>query len=266
MSSDHHRPEGDPPHPADGPEPTRDDAAVTPPPPARPSVAALLRTRLAAPSAHRQWAIDANDGVIATAGLLQGFAGAGAGDRLLLFTATAATIAGGLSTGGAKWAEDAAERDAQLRVTEHERRDLAVDPSGELQELTSYWERKGLTPELAGRVARELHDRDSLGAQLEWEYGFDEPMAWHEPVWSGFTSTVAYTVGALIPLLITYFAPVRIENRAILAAVLVAMALTSVVASRTAHLDPRRMLLRSVAVGALTLGVSYVAGTLLLDG
>lgn len=47
-------------------------------------------------------AITANDGVIATAGLLEGFSGAGAGDQLLLLVATAATFAGGLSAGGAK--------------------------------------------------------------------------------------------------------------------------------------------------------------------
>jgi VIT1/CCC1 family predicted Fe2+/Mn2+ transporter len=232
----------------------------------RASLAAELRAWLTSPSAHRQWAIDANDGVIATAGLLQGFAGAGAGDRLLLFTATAATIAGGLSTGGAKWAEDAAERDAQLWIIEREREDLAHDPTGELDELTAHWQHKGLPPELARQVAEHLDARDALGAQLEWEYGFDEPMAASDPLWAGFGSTLAYAIGALIPLLITYFAPVRIETPAILAAVLVALALTSVVASRTAHLDARRMLLRSVAVGVLTLGVSYAVGSLLLDG
>lgn len=232
----------------------------------RASLAAELRAWLTSPSAHRQWAIDANDGVIATAGLLQGFAGAGAGDRLLLFTATAATIAGGLSTGGAKWAEDAAERDAQLWIIERERQDLAHDPTGELDELTAHWQHKGLPPELARQVAEHLDARDALGAQLEWEYGFDEPMAASDPLWAGVGSTLAYAVGALIPLLITYFAPVRIETPAILVAVLVALALTSVVASRTAHLDARRMLLRSVAVGVLTLGVSYAVGSLLLDG
>jgi VIT1/CCC1 family predicted Fe2+/Mn2+ transporter len=230
------------------------------------TVLAALWSRLRAPDAHRQWAIDANDGVIATAGLLQGFAGAGAGDRLLLFTATAATIAGGLTTGGAKWAEDSAERDVQLVIAEREQQDLARDPAGEIDELAAHWEDKGLPPDLAREVALELHARDPLGSQLEWEHDFDEPIRWYEPVWAGVTSAIAYTVGALIPLLITYYAPVAIETKAILAAVLVALALTSLVAARTAHLDPRRMLLRSMAVGGLTLGVSYVAGSLLLDG
>jgi hypothetical protein len=74
-----------------------------------------LRAAVTNASRLRGWTIDANDGIIATASLLQGFAGAGAGDRLLLLAATAATIAGGLSAGGAKWAEAAAEREAEQR-------------------------------------------------------------------------------------------------------------------------------------------------------
>ena len=87
-------------------------------------------------AAYRSWTIEANDKVIATAGLLFGFAGAGASNRLLLFTAAAATIAGGLSVGGASWAEEAADRDALLLHAKQERDDLAADPQAELEELT----------------------------------------------------------------------------------------------------------------------------------
>lgn len=62
----------------------------------------LLVSRFSDRDAFRGLAIDANDGIIATAGLLQGFAGAGAGDQLLLFAATAAMLAGGLSRGRGK--------------------------------------------------------------------------------------------------------------------------------------------------------------------
>jgi vacuolar iron transporter family protein len=68
----------------------------------------------------RVWVVDANDGIIATAGLLQGFAGAGADNLLLITAATAATIAGALSVGGAKWAESAAEREALLATARQE--------------------------------------------------------------------------------------------------------------------------------------------------
>ncbi len=223
-----------------------------------------LRARVRDAGAHRSWTIEANDGIIATAGLLLGFAGAGASNRLLLFTATAATIAGGLSVGGASWAEEAAERDAQLLYAERERADLATDPHGELEELRRHWEERGLDPETAAEVARQLSAHDALAAQLEWEYDFDRPMSAASPVFFGLGAGLAYMVGALVPLLITYFAPVDIEPWAIGAAVVIALVLSSLVSSRTGQLMPRRMLARTLVVGAVTLVVSYVAGELLL--
>lgn len=223
-----------------------------------------LRARFRDSAAYRSWTIEANDGIIATAGLLFGFAGAGASPRVLLFTAAAATIAGGLSVGGASWAEEAAERDAQLLYAQRERADLAADPHGELEELARHWEERGLSAATAREVARQLSERDALAAQLAWEYDFDEPMPATFPVWFGVGAGLAYMVGALVPLLITYFAPVDVEPWAILAAVAFTLVLSSFVAARKGELMPRRMLARTLVVGVLTLAVSFAAGELLL--
>jgi vacuolar iron transporter family protein len=84
------------------------------------------------------------------------------------------------------------------------------------------------------------------------------------PIWFGLGAGMAYMVGALVPLLITYFAPLDIEPWAILAAVIVTLVLSSLAAARTGQLVPRRMLARTLTVGVLTLVMSYVAGQLLL--
>ena len=156
-----------------------------------------LRARFRDASAYRSWTIEANDGIIATAGLLLGFAGAGASNRVLLFTATAATIAGGLSVGGASWAEEAAERDAQLLSAKRERDALASDPHAEHEELKRHWEARGLSPGTAEEVARQLSAHDALAAQLEWEYSFDQPMPATFPLWFGVGAGLAYMFGAL---------------------------------------------------------------------
>jgi VIT1/CCC1 family predicted Fe2+/Mn2+ transporter len=223
-----------------------------------------LVTRLRDPATHRSWALAANDGIIATAGLLLGFTGAGASDRLLLFTAIAATIAGVFSTAGAKWAEVAAEREAQLLIVEREQADIARDPQGEVRELTEYWRTKGLSDEVARAVAEQLNASDALGAQLEWEYGFDAPLPRSEPIWAGAIGGGAYAIGALVPVLINYFAPVRIETWAILTAMLIAFGLTSAIASRVGQMQARSMLVRSLVVGACTLVGSFVIGEWLI--
>ncbi|MFD4958225.1 VIT1/CCC1 transporter family protein [Microbacterium sp. NPDC058389] len=219
-------------------------------------------SRLVARVRETSWAIDANDGIIATAGLLQGFAGAGAGDRLLLFTSIAAMLAGGLSAGGAKWAEVAAERESELELAAEEQSEIERDPQGELAELAAHWEGRGLTPELAHEVAQQLMTRDALAAQLDAEHGIEEITHASAPWWAGLETAIAFMIGAAIPVLITFLAPVAIETWAIVVAVVVSLALTSLVAAGVGRLSAVRMLIRSLIVGLGTMGVSYLAGVL----
>ncbi len=216
--------------------------------------------RMIARIREASWAIDANDGIIATAGLLQGFAGAGAGDRLLVFAATAAMLAGGLSAGGAKWAEVATEREAQLAVAAEESAELEADPEGELAELAAHWESRGLTPELAHEVAVQLSARDPLAAQLDAEHGLEEIISPAAALWAGAETAIAFMIGAAIPVLITFFAPVAIETWAIIAAVVVSLVLTSLIAAGVGRLSVLRTLVRSLLVGLGTMAVSYLAG------
>jgi len=204
--------------------------------------------------------VDSNDGIIATAGLLEGFAGAGASDTVLIIAAAAATLAGCLSVAGATWAEESTDRDAQLRLIEDERAQLAASPEAELAELTEYWENKGLSPDVAARVADELTARDALAAQLEYEHGITEIPSAAASFRAGASAGIAYALGAMIPLLITLFVPVSIEAWAVLAAVIVSLTITSLVVSRTGHLPTTRVLVRTLVVGVGTMLISYLAG------
>lgn len=211
----------------------------------------------------RSWTVDANDGIIATAGLLEGFAGAGASEATLLTAAIVATIAGGISLGGAKWSEEAAERDAQLTLAREEAERLELNPEDEIAELAGYYEHKGLTPALAQQVAEQLTAADALGAQLDTEYGIREVMSRGAPSWTGVTASAAFMLGSLIPLLITILVPVNVEAWAILVAVIVSLVLTSIVSTRSGRTSAWRTIARSLTVGVGTLGVSYLVGVLI---
>lgn len=160
----------------------------------------------------------ANDGIIATAGLLEGFAGAG-----LITAATTATLVGMLS-GGAEWAEAAAERDGQLTAADEEAAEIA---------------------------------------QLESERDILEIMSRAETVRAGLGSAVAYLLGAAIPLIITVLVPVAAEISMILAAVVVSLIVTSSIGARTGHMRLPRVLARALTVGLGTLAISYLAGSLI---
>ena len=222
-----------------------------------------IRTVLTDEASLRSWTAVANDGIIATAGILEGFAGAGATDRALLIVATVATITGMLAAGGAKWAEIAAEREAHLKAAADEAASLASSPEAELEELIAYYETKGLSPELAREVAAQLSAHDAIAAQLESEHGILAVITRTDAIVAGAGASIAYLIGAAVPLLITVFAPVAIEAWAIVAAVAVSLVVTSVVGARTGHMHVGRTVVRTLAVGLGTLAISYGLGRLI---
>jgi VIT1/CCC1 family predicted Fe2+/Mn2+ transporter len=236
---------------------------MTPSASGRPALLARLRVALSSdPESQRLWRVVANDGIIATAGILEGFAGAGAGHHTLLIAATVATFAGMLAAGGSEWAEIAAEREAQLTTAQAEAAELARDPEGELAEVVAHYEARGVSPALAREVAHQLMAHDPLAAQLDSEHGIREVISTSDAVRTGVGSSLAYAVGAAIPLLITLLAPYQIEKWAIAAAVTVSLVVTSVVGARTGHTSVGQTLLRSLAVGAGTMLLSYLVGQL----
>lgn len=212
------------------------------------------------PSERRSATLAANDGIIATAGILEGLAGAGANEKTLVMAATAATIAGMFSAGGAKWAEAATEREAQLGAIREEAAEIRQQPQVELSELAAYYEEKGLNPQLARDVATELMRRSPLKAQLESEHGILEVMSNADIIRTTVGSAIAYALGAAIPLSITIAVPIRLEMGVILAAVAAALTLTSIVGARAGHLNVSFTLIRTLVIGIGTIAVSYLAG------
>jgi VIT1/CCC1 family predicted Fe2+/Mn2+ transporter len=231
-------------------------------PAARPARLGWLRAAVADRESLRSWTQIANDGIIATAGILEGFAGAGASDRTLITAATTATIAGMLSVGGVEWAEAAAERDSQLTAAEEEAAEIARQPHVEHAEVIAYYEEKGLTPQLAREVADQLMAHDAVDAQLETEHGILEITSRGETVRAGIGSAIAYLLGAAIPLIVTLVVPAAVESSLILASVLVSLILTSAIGARTGHMNLPRTLVRALTVGLATMAVSYLAGSL----
>lgn len=222
-----------------------------------------IRALLTDEASFRSFTAVANDGIIATAGILEGFAGAGATERQLIIVATMATIAGMLAAGGAKWAEVDAEREAHVLAAADEAASLAERPEAELEELTSYYLAKGLPPDLAREVAEQLTAHDALAAQLESEHGILEQITITDAVVAGLGGSIAYLVGAAIPLLITLFAPVAIETWAIVVAVALSLVVTSVVGARTGNMHVGRTVVRTLAVGLTTVTISFAVGQLI---
>ncbi len=206
--------------------------------------------------------IDANDGIIAVAGIGEGLVGAGASATAVVVAVVAAAIAGSIALSGAKFAEAANERDAQQALIDEEARQLALSPEEELAELTAIYEAKGLSAELAEQVAAELSRDNALAAHAEAEHGIDLGGPTIRPVVIAVSAGLAFITGALSVIATIVFTPDEWRTIAVLVTAAVSLCVTSAIAGRWGHVPMARTAVRSVAVGLSALLLSLAVGSL----
>ena len=114
---------------------------------------------------------EASDGILTSAGICEGFAGAGVGTKVLIFAGFAGLLAGTLAAGAVEYSKTGADRDQQVARLTSERVQLAAAPDAELDELTDVYVSRGLSRPLARQVAIELTAHDALAAHAEAEHG-----------------------------------------------------------------------------------------------
>ncbi|MEU1160816.1 VIT family protein [Streptomyces sp. NPDC005921] len=206
--------------------------------------------------------LGANDGIVSTAGIVVGVAGA-TGDRSTLLTAgLAGLLAGSMSMAAGEYVSVSTQRDSELAALALEKRELKEQPEAELEELTDLLERRGLSREVAGEAAVQLTERDALRAHARVELGID-PDQLTNPWHAALASFLAFTVGALLPLLAIVLPPAEWRLPVTVVSVLAALVLTGWASARLGAAAPGRAILRNVVGGALAMGVTYGAGRLL---
>ncbi|RKE16948.1 VIT family protein [Streptomyces sp. TLI_171] len=206
--------------------------------------------------------LGANDGVVSTAGLVVGVAGANSTSAELLTAGLAGLLAGSLSMAAGEYVSVSTQRDAEQAALAQERRELRLTPEAELAELAGMYEAKGLDAELARRVAVQLTAHDALAAHAETELGID-PDELTNPWHAAWASFLAFTVGALLPLLAIVLPPPNHRVWITVVAVLAALVVTGAASARLGGADPRRAVLRNVLGGGIAMAVTYAVGSIL---
>jgi VIT1/CCC1 family predicted Fe2+/Mn2+ transporter len=209
----------------------------------------------------RAGVLGANDGIVSTAGLVMGVAGAAVSSTTLLIAGLAGLVAGALSMAGGEYVSVSSQRDTELAAIEEERRKLAAQPAVELASLAAIYRAKGLSAATAATVAQELTDSDALAAHTEAKLGIDadeRSSAWH----AAWASMAAFTVGALIPLLAMVLAPPSVRVWSTVVAVTLALMLTGYTSARLGGGSPVRPMIRNLVVGTLAMWLTYFVGHL----
>ncbi|MFG2829946.1 VIT family protein [Streptomyces sp. NPDC048434] len=206
--------------------------------------------------------LGANDGIVSTAGLVVGVAGATDSRGALLTAGLAGLLAGSMSMAAGEYVSVSTQRDAEKAALAQEKRELATEPQAELIELTEMLAGKGLNEQLAHEVAEQLTAHDALRAHAEVELGID-PEALTNPWHAAGASFLAFTAGALLPLLAIVLPPAAYRLWITVVAVLAALALCGWSSARLGAAPVGRAVLRNVGGGAVAMGVTYAAGSLL---
>ncbi|MDR6689262.1 VIT1/CCC1 family predicted Fe2+/Mn2+ transporter [Microbacterium sp. 1154] len=209
----------------------------------------------------RAGVLGANDGIVSTAAVVVGVAGAASDTGPVLIAGLAALVGGAVSMALGEYVSVSSQRDSEHALIQKERRELADDPEAELAELVGMYEAQGLSRDTATRVANELTASDALKAHLSVELNIDaEDVV--SPWAAAFASAVAFTIGALLPLATILLAPVEIRVPLTFVAVLMALAITGYVAAVLGGARRGRAVLRTVVGGALALAATYAVGAL----
>ena len=210
----------------------------------------------------RAGVLGANDGIVSTASLVVGVAGATTSHTAIVTAGLAGMFAGALSMASGEYVSVSSQRDSERAMLALERRELAENPEAEVAELARLYRHRGLAPGLARHVAERLTEHDAFAAHAEAELGIDpEQLArpWH----AAFASLLSFTVGAVLPLLAITLSPAQARVIVTVIAVLAALTGTGAASAALGRAPRLPAVLRNVLGGAVAMGVTYGIGSLI---
>jgi VIT1/CCC1 family predicted Fe2+/Mn2+ transporter len=205
--------------------------------------------------------LGANDGIVSTASLIMGVASASAGSAQIVVAGAAGLVAGAMSMAAGEYVSVSSQSDTEAADLARERRELETQPEAELAELTAIYLRRGLTADLARKVAEQLTSHNALDTHARDELGIVEHMA-ARPVQAALTSALTFAVGAALPLLLVVIAPPSVLVYAVPIASLAFLAVLGAIGARVGGANVAKATVRVTFWGALAMAITAGIGAL----
>ena len=206
--------------------------------------------------------LGANDGIVSTAGLVVGVAGASSSRAAVLTAGLAGLFAGSLAMASGEYVSVSSQRDSERAMLAQERRELSEAPQAEVAELAGLYEARGLTQGLAREVAERLTEHDAFAAHADAELGID-PAQLASPGHAAWASFLSFTAGAVLPLLAITLVPGPARIVVTIVAVLAALVATGAASAALGRAPRCPAIVRNVLGGAIAMGVTYGIGSLI---
>ncbi|MGO8887998.1 MAG: VIT1/CCC1 transporter family protein [Streptosporangiaceae bacterium] len=202
------------------------------------------------------------DGLVTNASLIAGLGGGGVAPRTIVLTGAAALVAGAFSMGTGEYLSVTNQNELVHAEVAVERRMHSRFPAAEQDELAGTFRGYGADPDTAARMAAAVsRDPDTaLRVHTREELGVD-PFELPSAVLAGASSLVAFSLGALVPLL-PYLAGLSVLAAA-LGLTAVALVAGGMVVGRLTGRPLLRSGLRQLALGGLAIAVTFAVGSLI---
>jgi len=205
--------------------------------------------------------LGANDGIISTASLMIGVAAASTSSNEMLVAGVAGLVAGAMSMAAGEYVSVSSQADTEAADLEREQRELIQDPAAELDELTSIYIGRGVSPELARRVAEQMTANDVLAAHARDELGLVAHIV-ARPTQAALTSAATFAVGAALPLAIAIFSPATLVTWTVFGGSLICLAVLGALGARTGGADIFKPTVRVTFWGALAMITTAMIGAI----
>tara|TARA_R110002020_G_scaffold206303_2_gene411553 strand:- start:1304 stop:2011 length:708 start_codon:yes stop_codon:yes gene_type:complete len=201
----------------------------------------------------------ANDGIVSTSSLILGVAAANTTQGDIMLAGIAGLVAGAMSMAAGEYVSVSSQSDTENADLDIERQALAEHYELEQDELAAIYETRGLAPELARQVAEQLMVNDALGAHARDEIGITDLSQAH-PLQAALSSAATFTIGALLPLLVAWWAPPALLIPLVALFSLLFLAFLGAIAARVGGAPILKAAARVMFWGALAMALTSAIG------
>ena len=203
--------------------------------------------------------LGANDGIVSTASLIIGVAAANSSHEAIILSGVAGLVAGATSMAAGEYVSVSSQSDTVNADLALEKKSIEENPVFEKNELAEIYEARGLEPSLAQQVAEQLMAHDALGAHARDEIGIAESGD-ARPIQAALSSAGAFTVGAALPLLVAWIAPLNLLIALVAVFSLFFLAFLGSIAARAGGASLMIGAIRVTFWGALAMALTAAVG------
>ncbi len=162
--------------------------------------------------------------------------------------------------GAGEFVSVSSQADTERADLDIERKAIQHDAAAESAELRDIYIGRGLDPELATQVAKQLMAHDALGAHARDDIGITEALT-ARPLQAACVSSISFALGGTAPLISSILFP-REVSLVIAAVSLAILASLGALAARLGGAPIMRGAARVLIWGALAMGITTAVGIL----